>query len=82
MSLAVFWIVRMARDVVEANPWLWNLFTTALALGAVLLFGSITEWYASLAIAALASFWQYVEDLLATKADEAKANVLLSQRRR
>jgi hypothetical protein len=72
IAFGAYWVTRVIRLPIEAPEWVWDLFTLIPSIAGLALTGSINYWYSAPALAGMAVLLQRVEDLLMTRADEAR----------
>lgn len=76
MVLAVYFAVRTLDLYITAPRWIWDVSLVVLSCGSAVLWGTPSEWYVGFPVAGACRVLFHVDDLLITKADEARAAVM------
>ena len=80
MAVGVYAVLTFATYFVDIDGWLWRLLAFVLGFGGAILAEGLSAWYFGFGIGGLAVLTLRLEDLLMTKADEAKNNVIRGRR--
>lgn len=77
-ALAVFWVIKVLRQWIDAPSWLWVLVQNPLSAAALIpwMDGNLKWVVASASVSGIVTLVQHTENLFIAKADEAIASVM------